>query len=536
MSYNSDYEVRLATLAKLGGDVTKHYDSVYEIDLAILEATGGGGSGATYTAGTGITIDAENKISVDPAVVQNKLTAGDGIEISGDTISATGGAAIEDVDVLPDPEGNKDKIVRLSTDGKLYYVDEIKAIKFTALADNSSIGLAKKSSYQTLEYFANGSWSNMTTATNITLNSGESVYVRGILSGNNASTDYTALKGFGSLKVSGNINTIWDYTASDLGAGFQLKNYCGFHLFNTFSSALIDISELILPATTLADSCYRYMFYGCDNITTSPILPAQTLVSNCYRDMFNNCSKLNKITCLATSMANLSTNSWVTNVAATGTFYKNSEMSSWTTGGSGIPNGWTIEDYTGSTPEITYDLGWRKLTQETLLEGSNISISNNIINALGYTYNSTNESFVVGIRTQAPSGSQAFATGWNTMAAGQYSVALGESTTANTKSALAVGSYNVSHNANSTYGNSGNTQMSVGIGTSANNRHNAIEIMQNGDIYAYGVGGYVGVNTKAQDATIKTLQEAIPVIVRCTQAEYEQLTPDANTIYLIVSE
>ena len=44
-TYDSDFDVRLATLAKLGGDVTKSYDSVYEIDLAILDAIQGGGGG-----------------------------------------------------------------------------------------------------------------------------------------------------------------------------------------------------------------------------------------------------------------------------------------------------------------------------------------------------------------------------------------------------------------------------------------------------------------------------------------------------------
>lgn len=44
MIYDSDYEVRLATLQKLGGDITKCYDSVYEIDLAILDAIQGAGA------------------------------------------------------------------------------------------------------------------------------------------------------------------------------------------------------------------------------------------------------------------------------------------------------------------------------------------------------------------------------------------------------------------------------------------------------------------------------------------------------------
>ena len=42
---NSDYNVRLATLEAMGGDTTKHYDSVYEIDLAILKIIEEGGIG-----------------------------------------------------------------------------------------------------------------------------------------------------------------------------------------------------------------------------------------------------------------------------------------------------------------------------------------------------------------------------------------------------------------------------------------------------------------------------------------------------------
>ena len=50
MAYNSDYDVRLATLGALGGDTAKTYDSVYDIDLAILDAIehGGGGGGMDY--------------------------------------------------------------------------------------------------------------------------------------------------------------------------------------------------------------------------------------------------------------------------------------------------------------------------------------------------------------------------------------------------------------------------------------------------------------------------------------------------------
>lgn len=43
--YDSDYSIRLATLGAMGGDTTKCYDSVYEIDLEILKIIEGGGGG-----------------------------------------------------------------------------------------------------------------------------------------------------------------------------------------------------------------------------------------------------------------------------------------------------------------------------------------------------------------------------------------------------------------------------------------------------------------------------------------------------------
>ena len=55
---------------------------------------------------------------------------------------------------------------------------------------------------------------------------------------------------------------------------------------------IIDCSNLILPATTLTDSCYRSMFNGCTPLTTAPELPATTLADSCYREMFRGCTSL----------------------------------------------------------------------------------------------------------------------------------------------------------------------------------------------------------------------------------------------------
>jgi hypothetical protein len=100
-----------------------------------------------------------------------------------------------------------------------------------------------------------------------------------------------------------------------------------------------------LSVTTLANSCYNSMFYGCTSLTTAPTLPASTLVSNCYTSMFELCSNLNNVTCLATDIsADNCTMRWLADVKNTGTFTKAASMSDWTTGISGIPTNWTIQN------------------------------------------------------------------------------------------------------------------------------------------------------------------------------------------------
>lgn len=53
--------------------------------------------------------------------------------------------------------------------------------------------------------------------------------------------------------------------------------------------------ELVLPATTLAASCYHSMFRGCTGITIAPELPAMQLTPTCYGYMFYDCSSLAKV-------------------------------------------------------------------------------------------------------------------------------------------------------------------------------------------------------------------------------------------------
>ena len=122
-----------------------------------------------------------------------------------------------------------------------------------------------------------------------------------------------------------------------------LADYCYSSMFDTCEG--LTTAPSILPATTLAEGCYDYMFSYCTSLTTAPELPATTLTDYCYDYMFDGCTSLNYIKCLATDIsASECTTRWVNGVASTGTFVKNPNMSSWTTGTDGIPSGWTVQD------------------------------------------------------------------------------------------------------------------------------------------------------------------------------------------------
>ncbi len=100
-----------------------------------------------------------------------------------------------------------------------------------------------------------------------------------------------------------------------------------------------------LPATTLASNCYRGMFQSCSKLTASPKLPATTLAAGCYQFMFMDCSSLKSVICLATDhSASGCTTDWFVGVASGGTFYKAAGVT-WPNGSSGVPGSWSVEDY-----------------------------------------------------------------------------------------------------------------------------------------------------------------------------------------------
>lgn len=69
----------------------------------------------------------------------------------------------------------------------------------------------------------------------------------------------------------------------------ELTKYCYEGMFSS-CDALTKAPEL--PATNLAEGCYHMMFGYCKSLTTAPSLPAVVLAKGCYEYMFTDCDKL----------------------------------------------------------------------------------------------------------------------------------------------------------------------------------------------------------------------------------------------------
>ena len=126
--------------------------------------------------------------------------------------------------------------------------------------------------------------------------------------------------------------------------------------------------DIVLPATTLSEGCYKMMFYGCTGLTRAPELPAETLSKECYNYMFCNCKNLNSVKCLATDISAADcTKNWLVNVSDTGTFLSAQENSIWQSKdkSSGIPRAWAA-----NPPFEVVDAKELPLTLEAIEDGA----------------------------------------------------------------------------------------------------------------------------------------------------------------------
>ena len=110
---------------------------------------------------------------------------------------------------------------------------------------------------------------------------------------------------------------------------------------NMFDDCIRLSSAPALPAFSLMSECYFAMFRNCWELETAPDLLATTTVSDCYDYMFENCKKLSYVKCHLANNSIGDTTSWLSGVRSTGTFVK-AQGSSWSSGESAIPSGWTV--------------------------------------------------------------------------------------------------------------------------------------------------------------------------------------------------
>ena len=171
-------------------------------------------------------------------------------------------------------------------------MNNINAIKFLSEGTSQLIlSLVKigEPSNISLEYSFNGADWNEWYLSNLTINPGTALYIRGYnQSGFNYSNDdyYSFVIKGDKISCSGNIMSLIDY--KNLPDVIPC-NYCFSHLFSGCTS-LTSAPEL--TATKLADGCYYQMFSGCTSLTSAPELPATELSEYCYSYMFKDCTSL----------------------------------------------------------------------------------------------------------------------------------------------------------------------------------------------------------------------------------------------------
>ena len=105
-------------------------------------------------------------------------------------------------------------------------------------------------------------------------------------------------------------------------------------------------------------------------------------------------------------------------------------------------------------------------------------------------------------------------------------VAAGKGALVTNDSEIAVGCFNKSTKNSDNYGDDTNTAFSIGIGTSDSVRKNAVEVMQNGDVYVNGIGKYDGTNPSDSS----DLATYLPNMVNITYTDLKTLRDSGQLV------
>ena len=227
--------------------------------------------------------------------------------------------------------------------------DPKKPLMLRAIEDNSSVTLTKPSGAGTMlnkyQTSTNGKdWTNYTLGTKISLNKGESVYFRcSDHPTTQSSTYYVYFSMTGKIEAWHNAYSMIssDFSSAEGSVGeYGMKG-----LFENCKS----LTKAPLLLNAISPYCYFGMFRYCESLTQAPELPATTLEERCYSYMFGDCLSLKEVRISATTTAKDALFGWLDHVPAPGDFYCDPSTTIFPTdSASGIPKGWVrhaLADY-----------------------------------------------------------------------------------------------------------------------------------------------------------------------------------------------
>ena len=133
-------------------------------------------------------------------------------------------------------------------------------------------------------------WKTITLAT---LNTGDKLLIKGTNTAYSDVNQNNTIIGRKQFIIYGNIMSL--ISGDNFANNKTLTaNYAFRSLFGDTNNykTLISAENLVLPATTLTDRCYSFMFQDCESLVNAPTLPATTLADGCYYKMFEGCKSL----------------------------------------------------------------------------------------------------------------------------------------------------------------------------------------------------------------------------------------------------
>ena len=180
-------------------------------------------------------------------------------------------------------------------------VDDLtKPLTFRATQDGSTVSLTKKGTpsgdFQTSTDGGN-TWTDYTIGSKITLNIGDEVSFRAKADRTSGQTQTDCFYFMMEGRIEAWHNVMSMLRTNDFATYESVVEYAFYRLFNGCASLA---KAPVLPATTLAPSCYSNMFKDCTSLTKAPALPATDFISldasidasNCYESMFWGCTSL----------------------------------------------------------------------------------------------------------------------------------------------------------------------------------------------------------------------------------------------------